>query len=231
MKVYIDRRKVHSRAAAANSASVSGLLVLLVSVAIPLFLPRSASFSWLLSIGGAAISMIGIYLANRWVRKPRPEDSLDRALKAFDDRHQLFHYPALPCDHILLTPAGVLAMEVVNLPGRFSHQGGHWKESMTMGRALRYIVEPRVGDPVLFAKTTAQELQDRFLPVVGADAVVPIRALMVFTHPAVVLDTSGASIPACKIEKLRKQAVINSAGLAPDTYEKLSSYLERETTT
>jgi hypothetical protein len=57
----------------------------------------------------------------------------------------------------------------------------------------------------------------------------PVKALMVFTHPAAQLETEGPSIPACKIEKLRKQAAITSARLAPEIYEKLSSFLEEAT--
>ena len=104
--------------------------------------------------------MFGIYFANRWVRRPRPEDSLDKALKAFDDNYHIFHYTrSLPCDHFLLTPTGLIALEVVNLNGAFFYRNGRWKEAMTVGRALRYIVEERVSDPVAFSKAMDQELK------------------------------------------------------------------------
>ena len=229
MKIWIDRQKVNARAATANYASVGGLLLLLASVVIPLFAPRTANFSWLATVAGGAIAMIGIYLANRWVRKPRPEDSLDKALKSFDDKFQLFHYPALPCDHLLLTPSGVVALEVVNLPGHFTYRDGSWKESMSIGRALRYIVEPRVMDPVAFSRLAIRDLTDRFQDTLGSTISVPIKALTVFTHPAAELELEGASIPACKIEKLRKQVAMNSARLGPETYEKLSAVLQGAT--
>jgi hypothetical protein len=229
MKIWIDRQKVNARAATANYASVGGLLLLLASVVIPLFAPRTANFSWLATVAGGAIAMIGIYLANRWVRKPRPEDSLDKALKSFDDKSQIFHYPALPCDHVLLTPGGVVALEVVNLPGHFEYHDGRWKESMSIGRALRYIVEPRVPDPVVFSDLAIRDLADRLQDLLGGDITVPIKALMVFTHPAAELELEGVSIPACKIEKLRKQVSINSARLAPDTYDKLGAVLQGAT--
>lgn len=229
MRSVIDRDKVNARAAAANYASVGGLMLLLASVLVPLFVPGLASFSWMLSVAGAAIAMIGIYLANRWVRKPRPEESLDKALKSFDDHFQIFHYPALPCDHILLTPSGVVALEVVNLAGRFAYRDGRWKESMSIGRALRYIVEPRLTDPTIFSRIAAQELADRFQQALGADNAVPIKALMVFTHPAAELELDGPSVPACRIEKLRKQISIGAARLAPDIYERMSSFLRAAT--
>ena len=229
MKIYIDREKVNGRATLANLASVGGLLVLLASVIIPLFQPDWARFSLLLMAVGAIVAMIGIYLANRWVRKPRPEDSLDKALKAFDDHYRIYHYPALPCDHVLLTPAGLVALEVVNLGGSFSYRDGRWKEAMTMGRALRYMVEPRVADPVVYARSITEELGERLRRQLDAAISVPVKALTVFTHPAAELQIEGPLVPACKIEKLRKQVTISAERLASETYEQLSSFLERLT--
>jgi hypothetical protein len=174
--------------------------------------------------------MFGIYFANRWVRKPRPEDSLDKALKAFDDNYHIYHYTtSLPCEHFLLTPTGLIALEVVNLNGSFYYRNGRWKEAMTVGRALRYIVEERVSDPVTFSQAMGQELKSRLDKEFAGEVVTPIKTLTVFTHPGAELEVQGGSIPACKIEKLRKQASIQGQRLAPDTYEKISSYLERLT--
>ena len=229
MKVYIDRQKVNARAQGAQFASVGGLLLLLASVLIPLFLPGWAGFSWVLLVVGLGTAMVGIYFANRWVRKPRPEESLDKALKSFDDRHHIYHYPSLPCSHILLTPTGLIAMEVVNIGSVFSYRNGNWKEAMTIGRALRYIVEERVEDPVKFSQEMIQELTERVEKEFNGEVRVPIKALTVFTHLTTVLEIEGTAVPVCKIEKLRKQVAINAERLSPEVYEKLSSYLERMT--
>ncbi len=227
MKIYIDRQKINARAQAAHFASIGGLVLLLVSVAVLLFFPK---WSWLTSaimVIGAAGAMIGIYLANRWVRWPRPEESLDKALKAFDDNYRLYHYPAsLPCEHILLTPNGLVALEVVNLGGYFSYRNGRWKEAMTMGRALRYIVEERVSDPVILAQAMVNELGNRLEREFDGQVSATIKALTVFTHPAAELEVNDGPIPACKIDKLRKQISIPGARLAPEVYGKISSYLE-----
>ncbi len=147
MKIYIDREKVNSRATLATLMSVGGLLLLLVSVALPLFISAALDLWLVLLAAGGIIAMVGIYYSNRWVRKPRPEDSLDKALRAFDDSYRLYHYPKLPCDHVLLTPSGIVAMEVVNLDGSYTNRRGRWKESMTIGRALRYLGGAAGGGP------------------------------------------------------------------------------------
>jgi hypothetical protein len=226
----MDHQKVNARAQLANLASIGGLLLLLASVVIPLFVSSWAGFSWILMIVGLGMAMIGIYYANRWVRKPRPEESLDKALKSFDDHYHMFHYPSsLPCDHILLSPAGLVALEVINLSGSFYYRNGRWKEAMTIGRALRYIVEERVDDPVVFSEAMVRELNNRIEKEFKGAVVVPIKVLMVFTHPAAELEIEGTSIPACKIEKLRKQVAIVSEKLTAESYENLSSFLEHLT--
>ena len=151
-------------------------------------------------------------------------------LKAFDDNYRIFHYPSsLPCDHVLLTPNGVVALEVVNLNGFFSYRNGRWKEAMTMGRALRYLVEERVTDPLMLSQSMAKDLGDRFDKEFGEQAAIPIKALTVFTHPAVELEVEGGPIPACKVDKLRKQISRQGSRLEHDTYDKACSYLEKLT--
>ena len=230
MKIYIDRQRLNARAQAAHIASIGGMVLLLISVAIAMFVPKWSSFTSILMVIGAAGAMVGIYLANRWVRRPRPEESLDKALKAFDDNYRIFHYPSsLPCEHVLLTPSGMIALEVVNLNGYFSYRNGRWKEAMTMGRALRYLVEERVSNPVVLAPSLVKELHDRLDRELGAETVVPIKALTVFTHPAVELEVEGGPIPAVKVDKLRKQIAMPGSRLAPDAYDRLCSYLEKLT--
>jgi hypothetical protein len=230
MKIYVDRQKLNARAQAAHFASVGGLVLLLLSVAVPLFLPQWSGVTSVVMVIGAGGAMVGIYLANRWVRQPRPEESLDKALKAFDDNYRIYHYPAsLPCEHVLLTPNGLVALEVVNLNGYFSYRNGRWKEAMTMGRALRYLVEERVSDPVILAQSIVKELHDRLDREFGEQMAVPIKALTVFTHPVVELEVDGGPIPACKIDKLRKQISMPGSRLATDSYDKISSYLEKLT--
>jgi hypothetical protein len=229
MKVFIDRQKIEARARLSNFASVGGLVLLLASVIIPLFLPVWAGLAYISMIVGMGVSMVGIYFANRWVRKPRPEESLDRALKSFDDHYRLYHYPSLPCDHLLLTPTGVIILEPFNLSGSFSYRQGRWKEAMTIGRALRYIVEEHVGDPIAAARQVEDELSRLFTNELGSEAAIPIKSVVVFTHPAANLDIEESPISICKIDKLKKQVTLNASRLVPEQFEKLSSFLEGQT--
>jgi len=229
MKTFINQSKVRRRALLSNLVSVGGLVLLLVSVVVPLFLPALANTAYIAMIAGMGIAMIGIYFANRWVRKPRPEESLAQALKSLDQQYRLFHYPSLPSDHLLLTPTGVVVLEAINLAGKFSYQQGRWKEAMNMGRALRYIVEEHLGDPIGAARREAEDLQELFRREWGAEVSIPIKPMVVFTHPAVNLEIKEPPIPVCRVDKLKKQVLIPSARLAAGLYDKLALFLEGRT--
>jgi len=227
MKTYIDRKKIATRAEIANTASIGGLVLLLASVLLPLFVPKLAGASFWLMVAGLGIAMVGIYFANRWVRKPRPEDSLDKALKGLADSYHLFHYPAgLPCDHLILNPNGVVVLETVALPGVFDCKDGKIKESMTIGRAIRYIVEERVGDPVGSATRTVRDLRQRLEIVPGVSGTVPVKPVVTFVHPYAHLTVESAPIPVTAADKLKKHVTIEEERLAPEVYDALDAYFQ-----
>ena len=227
MKTYIDQKKVRTRAELSNLASIGGLVLLLVSVLLPLFLPKTVNLSFLLMVAGLGTAMVGIYYANRWVRKPRPEEQLDKFLKGLADSYHLYHYPALPADHILLIPTGVVILETISLAGNFSYKGGRWREAMTIGRALRSIVEEHVGDPIKTALRTEAVLQQNLTKVV--EGTIPIKPVVVFTHPSVILEIEKASIPVVLAEKLKKQVTIDAPRLDQAVYDRLDAYFQEKT--
>lgn len=115
----MDAHKVARRARFANLASLSGLLVLLVSTLLPYFVPRTQIIASILLVVGLFTAMVGIYFANRWVRKPRPEAVLDAELKSLSNSYRLYHYAHKAADHLLLTPFGLVVLETVNFGRTF----------------------------------------------------------------------------------------------------------------
>lgn len=229
MKILIDQIKVQRRRRLSNIASIGGLLLLLASVVLPLIRPEYAAYSTVLMVGGLAIAMLGIYFANRWVKKPRPEDRLDNALKSLGDFHRLYHYPKLPCDHVLLTPWGVLVLETINLEGEFHYKDGRWKEKMGLGRALRYIVEEHLGNPVKSALASESYLKSRLNEDATDGREIPVHSVVVFVHPAAVLDVESSETPVCKVEKIRRYANMKTGKLPVELYDRARKFLDEAT--
>jgi hypothetical protein len=228
MKVVINKVKLAKRAQNANIASISGMVLLLAGVILPLVLQVLGQIVPLIIIlAGIIIAMVGIYQANRWVRKPRPEEQLSKALKGLDDKYVLYHYPAaLPCDHVLLTPEGVVNLETVNLAGFFTYKDGRWTERMTMGRAFRSVVEERLGDPTRSALAVQDYLAGRLQDLTGET--IPVKPLITFTHPSVELDLEpDGPVPVYLADKLRKHVSISGARLSAETYQNIAGFLEK----
>ncbi len=223
----IDTTRINRYALTANAASIGGLLLLLASVVLPLFFQSMATLSLILMIAGMGIAMVGIYYANRWVRKPRPEEQIEKALKGLSDGFILFHYPRMPIDHMLLTPTGVLIIETISYASLFTYRDGKWKEGMTLGRAFRYIVEEHLGDPGKMVTSEAELLREKFIQ--NGCPHVPIKKVILFSHPNAKLDIKDPPLPVCKVDKLRKHAEIPGAKISPEEYEKVRTYLESQT--
>ena len=228
MKTYLDRKKVGTRAELSNLASIGGLVLLLASVLLPLFLPKAANFSFVLMVVGLGTAMVGIYYANRWVRKPRPEERLDKALKGLADSYHLYHYPPFPPDHLLLTPNGVVILETIGLAGSFSYKDGKWREAMTIGRALRSIVEEHVGDPIRSALRTEQTLRERLAKVV--EGTVPIKPVVVFVHPAAELDIEQSPHPGPAGRKTQETGHHRRAQTGPGSLRSVGRLLPKNDT-
>lgn len=228
MKVVINKVKLAKRAQNANIASISGMVLLLAGVILPLVLQVLGQIVPLIIIlAGIIIAMVGIYQANRWVRKPRPEEQLSKALKGLDDKYVLYHYPtALPCDHVLLTPEGVVNLETINLPGFFTYKDGRWTERMTMGRAFRSVVEERLGDPTRSALAVQDYLAGSLHDLTGER--IPVKPLITFTHPSVELDLEpDGPVPVYMADKLRKHVPIAGPRLSAETYQNIAGFLEK----
>jgi hypothetical protein len=229
MKTIIDHQKMRQRVLLSNAMSIGGLLALLASVLLPIFIPGVARYYLVLLATGLGISMVGIYFANRWVRRPRPEEKLDTALKSLNDGYHLYHYPSLPCDHVLLTPGGLVVLETIGLGGVFSYKDGKWKESMTIGRALRYIVEEHLGDPIKAARSAEAYLRENIAKQDIPVEKLVFKSIVVFIHPFVDLDINNPSIPVVKIDKLRKHIPTGTMKMDDTSYQTLDEWLSKLT--
>jgi hypothetical protein len=226
MKVIIDRERLRRRATASHVASLGGLAIILGSVVLSMSKPDWATLTAILVFVGFVVSSVGIYFANRWVKKPRPEDTLALALKGLADPCRIYHY-LLPADHVLLTPSGVVVIETVNLEGRFVYRSGQWKQHMTLGRALRFFVEETLGDPTARARADAQrisQLLDARLP--GDGPAVPVNAVVLFVHPNSEVVADSPPVPVCQPAQLRKRIPSHLPKLPQARFEQVRAALD-----
>ena len=225
MKVILDREGLRRRATRSHAASLGGLLIVLSSVAISLWKPAWTTLTTILLFGGFSLAVVGIYYANRWVKKPRPEEVLDQALKGLSDQHRLYHY-CLPCDHVLLTTAGLVVLEICSLEGQFSYRNGKWRQKITAGRAMRFFVEEKLGDPIARAQDCSLAIKEQIASYLPEGANVPVQAMVVFTNPSAELEIEQPAAPVCLPKKLRGRLPKGQGKLAASIYQLLREKLD-----
>jgi hypothetical protein len=220
MKSIADTHKLDRRARIAQALSFGGMLLLLGAIVLlfwrPEPIPDAAPLAGPLLLSGFIIANVGIYLANRWLKRPRPEDVLDAGLKPLGSASRLYHY-LLPADHVLLTPAGVVVFEVVTLGGSFAYRNGRWSQKFSLARTLRFFVEERLGDPIRRARKNAQKIQALIAESIP-NAPLPVEPMVVFVNPLAELDLDDPPIPVTDGRKLNKRLPLPQKELLMEVY-------------
>jgi len=160
------------------------------------------------------------------VKRPRPEEVLDEALKGLDDRHRLYHY-CLPCDHLLLTPGSIIVLETINLEGKFIYRQGRWQQKITPGRAMRFFVEEKLGDPIERAQYFARQIKAQIIAAIPEANALEAHGIVVFTNPFVELNVEGPPIPVCGPKKLRSKLPKTGAKLPPEVSRQVQETLDQ----
>ncbi len=230
MKSIIDTRKLESRARIIQVMSFGGMIFLLGGVVLLFQKPNlgfdTSSLAVVLVVTGFTIANSGIYLANRWLKRPRPEDVLDSGLKPLTNTTRLYHY-LLPADHVLLTPSGLIVFEVVALDGKFTYHDGRWSRKFNLARSLRMLVEERVGDPIRRANSSAEKIKALIADSVSGPQP-PVESMVIFTSPLAELDVDSPPIPVTNGHRINKRLPFHQDRLPTETYNQLRAVLDRE---
>jgi len=192
MQVITNEKLIKNRARLGRIASFAGLGILILG------LVASLSAQWMLaSFGclfvGFVLSQVGLYHANRWVKEPRPDQTLVKILKGFDDRYHLYNY-VLKAHHVLLTPFGLCVIISKDQGGKVRCEGEKWHYELGWRRLLLLFGREGLGNPTKEVRGAVKKLH-RFLAERFPGEEVPIEGVVVFTNPEVDLETESPAVP------------------------------------
>ena len=201
MKVILNEKLVKRQSAIGKWASLIGMGTLLAGLVVSYRWPGliTASFGFL--IVGFMLASVGTYNMNRWVKQPRPDQALTRALKGFDNKHLLYHY-TLPAAHVLLAPSGLFVFTVKDHHGEIRCEGEKWHQKFNWGRLLLFFGQEGLGNPTREVRGEIERLQ-HFLDSMLQEADVPIEGLIVFTNPRAKLELIDPAVPVISSNKLK----------------------------
>jgi hypothetical protein len=107
---------------------------------------RSTALSSTLLLIGVFGASIGAYMANRYIREPRADQLLAKALDGLDKRYTLFSY-YLPVDQAIFSHHGFTVLVTRPQPGMITYSDGRWHHRSSMRRLKQLVGEPSVGSP------------------------------------------------------------------------------------
>ncbi|GAB4534444.1 MAG: hypothetical protein Kow0063_17540 [Anaerolineae bacterium] len=231
MRVTVNEAFIKRRANIARWSTLVGLGVLFLG----LFLSFNQQYYyWSLPalIVGFLLANISGFNANRYVKEPRPDQSLARALRGFDNTYHLFNYTA-PIPHVLLTPSRVYALLVKPQDGVIRKTGNRWRRDFSWRRLFLFFGEEGVGNPPREARAVADRLQRALEESFGEEAP-SVEPLVVFTNPDVELvmtdlsDDTVEDVPVLIGARLKKHLRAQSKGepFSPDLRKRLVNFLK-----
>ena len=211
MKIVIDEKKVKRQSLIGRVALFGSLAVLMGGLAITLFGPQLGLFNaeniglfYLLYtailIVGFGVSRIGMYYGNRYLSPGRPSQILRDSLKGLERKYALMLF-ALPADYVLVEPGGVTIFIIKMQSGRVTYKNGKWRRKENIF-SLWFGREEPLGDPA-FEATEAMKKVNAILTEKAPSLKIPLRAVIVFSHPKVVLDVEPGPMAVVQLADLK----------------------------
>jgi len=202
VKVFTNERLIESRARFAKWANFGGLGLLMLSLALS-FHPERIVWAYMTLTLGLVLISVATYNANRWVKKPRSDQLLAKAMKGFGRHYRLYNY-ILPVDHLLLCPHGLLILKVKGQEGEIRCQGKKWHRKFSLRRLWELFFQEALGNPTMEVQGEIQRIR-RFIgsAELPPDAEIPIEGVIVFTNPKAKLEVIVPLVPVVHIGELK----------------------------
>jgi len=197
MKSVINTKLVQRNAMIGQYTSLGALVILAIGLFISFKYPDQILYSLGALLVGFFLSQIGIYYGNRWNRKPRPDEIIDRSLKGMGREFIIYHY-VTPAAHLLVGPAGLWILLPYFQSGTVTYAKNRWRirgGGFTQWY-MRVFGQEGLGRPDMDASTEARTVTaylDKLLP--EGVSVPEIKGVMVFFHPEVKLELDQAPLP------------------------------------
>lgn len=203
MKVFRNDALIKRNKSISKYASIVGFAVLVGGLIMGFIDPERYLIVQVLALPlGWLLSQVGLYMAHRYLRSPRPDEVIDEALGKVARDGRMYHY-LLPVPHVLLMPAGPVVFVAKFQSGDISVEDGKWRQrGVSFLRKL--FSQESLGNPTREAENAVAALAsfiDKRAPDVEE---VPIGAIIVFTSKhGGDLDLDQSPIPAMHFTKLR----------------------------
>ncbi|MFC2064770.1 hypothetical protein ACFLXB_06710 [Chloroflexota bacterium] len=197
MKISTNSKLIKRNARIGQITSITALVILGIGMYITFQRPELFSYSLLALIVGFFLSQIGMYYGNRWGRRPRPDEILDKSLKGIGRDHTMYHYSS-PTPHLLVGPSGIWVLLHYYQGGNISFEKKKWRQKgggFVQGY-LKIFGQENIGKPDVEAANEVNAFRKFLKKELPELENIEIFTAAIFSNANVSLDTEGAPISA-----------------------------------
>jgi len=203
MRVVRNDGFIKKRIRFTQRGSLLGMGLLLVSLILSTRNQYELTLAaWLLLLVGFVVAMVAVQVGNRYVRPPRPDTVLDKLLKGLDSRFVAYHY-LYPAEHLLLTPGGLVAVQMQGQRGRVSVRGKRWHHGPFLQRLRVLLGESPLGNPAAELRRTLAATARAVADLGEQVANLPLEGIIVFYADGVQLTAEDPEYPVVTAEELK----------------------------
>ncbi|MBN1250247.1 MAG: NERD domain-containing protein [Anaerolineae bacterium] len=206
MEVIANESHIRIRRKIGERAPLVGLLLLVVSTVLVFMKPEWIWGTMALVWVGFLVSLTGSYLGERYVGPNAHHKRVPEALKGLSSEYTLLVYE-LASPFVLVEPGGLTVISVKSQAGEIAYQNGRWQHKQHLGILRRFAGQESLGRPDRLADAEVEMVKrDLSKRLTAHAAQVPVRGVVVFTHPDVVLtvDAEAAPMPALRAAELKR---------------------------
>ncbi|MEO8355083.1 MAG: hypothetical protein ABI621_04145 [Chloroflexota bacterium] len=204
MKIIKNEKLIKRNGTIGNWTSLAALAVLGLGMYISL--TRTDLFVWALAalLGGFTLTQIGMYMGNRYGRRPRPDEKLDAGLKGLPGDYTMYHYIA-PASHLLVGPSGVWIVMPYHQRGQVTYKKNRWQMSGGgfLQSYMRIFGQESLGRPDIEINNEVNALQKYFAKHLDESQIPEPKPLIVFTHDEVEISVEDTPVPAMKLKQVK----------------------------
>ena len=227
MRVIINEPLAATRSTWGRRIMTFGFAVMLLAAVLS-FNQLNLLRAYGVMVAGLLLINVGLYYGGKWMRNPREDQLLGKALKGVNHGSRLYSY-LLPADHVLLSHPGLFVLTLKFQDGKIMAQGDKWRRRLSLLSSIRALFEPRLGNPGAQALKQASKVEswlEKHLPGVE----VPVRPVIVFANPKAELQLEEPSVPAVALGDLKGylRAALKEKSLPQETLQALADLFDEQ---
>ena len=204
MKIIKNEALIKRNSRIGQWTSLAGVVVLAAGMYLTIKRPELFNYALISLLLGFILTQVSIFLGNRFGRSPRPDESLDAALKGMPGDYSLYHFTA-PVPHLLVGPAGIWVLKPYRQNGKVTFRNNRWRMAGGgfMQGYMRLFGQEGMGRPEGEADSDIRSVQKELARHMDEDKIPPINAMLIFTSPEVEIEAADSPLPGLRAKQVK----------------------------